>query len=192
MASVPARSTLELRDLRALGHVKLAAIGPGTAEELAATTCAVDLVPDEFRAEALAAALNETLAPRSRLLLIRASRGREVLSEQLAAAGHHVNQVVAYSSCDVAAPAADVAEQLRAGRIDWVTVSSSAIARSLAQLFGDDLKTVRLASISPVTTSTLKELGLSPAAEAKSYTLPGLVDAILAAEAADPSPRGRA
>jgi len=180
------------RDVRALAPVKLAAIGPGTAEELARYHLRADLVPGEYRAEALAAALNETVAPRSRLLLVRASRGREVLSEQLAAAGHHVDQVVAYSSSDVAAPAADVAEQLRAGCIDWVTVSSSAIARSLAQLFGEDLKTVRLASISPVTTSTLKELGLSPAAEAKSYTLTGLVDAILLAEAADPSPRGRA
>ena len=59
-------------------------------------------------------------------------------------------------------------------------------------LFGEDLKNVRLASISPVTTATLAELGLRPATEAKTYTLSGLVDAILAAEAADPSPGRRA
>jgi uroporphyrinogen III methyltransferase/synthase len=183
---------MKSRDLRALAAVKLAAIGPGTAEELARYHLRADLVPGEYRAEALAAALNATLAPRSRLLLARASRGREVLSEQLAAGGHHVDQVVVYSSRDVTVPDAAVAEQLRAGRIDWVTVTSSAIARSLASLFGDDLKAVRLASISPVTTATLAELGLRPAAEATTYTLGGLVDAIQAAKAAEPSPQGRA
>lgn len=183
---------LKSRDLRAVAAVKLAAIGPGTAEELTRYHLRADLVPSEYRAEALAAALNAALAPGSRLLLARASRGREVLSEQLGAAGHQVDQVVVYASRDVAAPDDDVAEQLRAGRIDWVTVTSSAIARSLVKLFGEDLKNVRLASISPVTTATLAELGLRPAAEAKTYTLSGLVDAILAAEAADPSPGRRA
>ena len=60
--------------------VKLAAIGPGTADELARYGLDVDLVPDEYRAEALAAALVGE-APGRRLLLARASRGRAVLAE---------------------------------------------------------------------------------------------------------------
>ena len=82
---------------------------------------------------------------------MRASRGREVLAELLEAAGADVTQVVAYESCDVAAPDADVAAALAAGRIDWVTVTSSAIAKSLVNLFGDDLRRAKLAAVSPLT-----------------------------------------
>jgi uroporphyrinogen III methyltransferase/synthase len=165
-------------DLRALGQVKLAAIGRATAEALAEYHLQADLVPDEFRAEALAEALAQQAGGR-RFLLARASRGRDLLAETLQAAGAMVDQVVVYRSSDVARPADDVAEALRAGRIDWVTVSSSAIARALVALFGQELRKSKLASISPVTSATLGELGFKPAAEAREYTMPGLVAAIV-------------
>jgi uroporphyrinogen III methyltransferase/synthase len=57
-------------------------------------------------------------------------------------------------------------------------VTSSAIARSLVRLFGQSLAKARLASISPVTSQTLRELGFEPAAEATTYTMSGLVAAI--------------
>jgi len=167
-------------DLRALAKVKLAAIGRATAAALEQLHLRADLVPDEFRAEALAEALVPQAAGR-RFLLIRASRGREVLFDQLQQAGAVVDQVVAYQSTDVVEPAAHVAEALRAGRIDWVTVTSSAIARSLASLFRGELSKSKLASISPVTSATLAELGLQPAVEAREYTMAGLVEAITAA-----------
>jgi uroporphyrinogen III methyltransferase/synthase len=79
------------RDMRALGGVKLAAIGPGTADALAEYYLRADLQPTEYRAEALA----ESLLPAAvgkRVLLLRASRGREVLAETLSAAGVVVRQ----------------------------------------------------------------------------------------------------
>jgi len=170
------------RDLRALGGVKLAAIGPGTARELAAFRLRADLLPEEFRAESMAEALREHAAGGS-FLLIRASRGREILAEEVAAAGGDVTQVVAYESTDVTQPDEEIAARMRAGEIDWVTVTSSAIARSLVGLFGDDLRETRLASISPITSGTLRELGFEPVAEAKQYTMPGVVEAILVARA---------
>jgi uroporphyrinogen III methyltransferase/synthase len=130
--------------------------------------------------------LADVLAPHaagSRMLLVRASRGREVLAEQLAAAGGVVEQVVAYRSSDVAAADADVCEALEQGRIDWITVTSSAIARSLVGMFGERLRTCRLASISPLTTETLGSLGYEAAAEATEYTMAGVVAAIVDAEA---------
>jgi uroporphyrinogen III methyltransferase/synthase len=165
-------------DVRRLGLAKLAAIGPGTAEELAKYRLRADLVPGEYRAEALADAL-VSHASGEKFLLIRASRGREVLAEQLVAAGKQVEQVVVYQSTDVQRPEPDVAAALAAGKIDWITVTSSAIAQSLVRLFGDDLRRTRLASISPVTSETLIRLGFPPAAEATRYTMDGLVDAIL-------------
>ncbi len=165
-------------DLRRLGRVRLAAIGPGTAEELARYRLRPDLVPVEYRAESLAAALAPEARGR-RFLLIRASRGREVLAEDLTAAGGLVRQVVAYTSTDVEQPDPEIAEALAAGRIDWITVTSSAIARSLVRLFGDALGRSRLASISPITSSVLREHGYPPAVEAAQYTMPGLVEAIV-------------
>jgi uroporphyrinogen III methyltransferase/synthase len=169
------------RDLRALGHVKLAAIGPASAEELARYRLRADVVPDEYRAESLAASLLDEAARGRRFLLARASRGREVLADQIAAHGGHVEQVVVYTSRDVAAADDEIAGQLRAGKIDWITVTSSAIARSLSRMFGDDLKKTSLASISPITSQTLHELGHEVAVEARTYTMEGLVEALAAA-----------
>jgi len=168
-------------DLRRFGSVKLAAIGPATADELLLYHLRADLVPSEFRAESLAESLAGEALGRH-FLLVRASRGREVLAEQLTAAGAIVEQVVAYTSSDVDLPDPDIAVMLAAGQIDWITVTSSSIARSLASLFGDKLRQSKLASISPITSNTLKELGYEPAVEAKQYTMPGLAAAIQHAE----------
>lgn len=168
-------------DLRSLAGVRLAAIGPGTARALEQFHLRADLVPRDFRAEALAEALSPDAAGK-RFLLARASRGREVLAEQLRAAGGIVEQIVVYQSVDVTTVDLDVAQRMASGRIDWVTVTSSAIARSLATLFGESLTQTRLASISPVTSATLRQLRLEPTAEAATYTVEGVVDAILAAE----------
>ncbi len=167
-------------DLRRLGEIQLAAIGPGTAEELARYHLKADLVPDEYRAESLAAALVAD-ARGQRFLLARASRGREVLAEELTAAGGIVDQIVVYTSRDIDEADPEIAAALTAGRIDWITVTSSAIAGSLVKLFGDDLHKSKLASISPVTSSTLRELGHEPAAEASEYTMNGIVAAIVEA-----------
>lgn len=171
------------RDARAFGRAKLGAIGPGTAEALADFHLRADLVPPEYRAEALAASLVKRIPQGERkFLLIRASRGREVLAEMLRAAGGEVEQVVAYRSTDVARPSEEIAEQLSSDKIDWITVTSSAIARSLAAMFGPNLKRAKLASISPITSATLRELGYEPNAEATEYTLAGVVAAILKAK----------
>lgn len=176
------------RDLRALGAMKIAAIGPATAEALRAFHINADLTPDEFRAEALADALIDAArsgAVAPRVLLVRASRGREVLAETLSAAGCAVEQVVAYRSVDVDVPDPEIASLVSQGRMGWITVTSSAIARSLVRLFGDDLRRAKLASISPITSDTLRELGHEPAVEAREYTMEGVVEAIFKSERVD-------
>jgi uroporphyrinogen III methyltransferase/synthase len=171
-------------DMRRLATVRLAAIGPGTAAALAKYRLKADLQPDTYRAESLA----ESLIPFTRgknVLLIRASRGREVLAEMLIAAGANVEQVVVYESRDIETADEEVARALAAGNIDVTTVTSSAIAHSLVRLFGDDLSKTRLAAISPVTAATLTELGFAPAIVAVTYTTEGLIDAILATESGE-------
>jgi uroporphyrinogen III methyltransferase/synthase len=172
------------RDLRALGPLRLAAIGPATADALRAYHLTPDLVPGEYRSEALAAALKAQAAGR-RVLLARADRGRELLREELSAVAEVV-QVAVYSQTDAEGPDAATRELMRAGQVDYVTVTSSNIARSLARALGPEgLEQVRsgrtgLVSISPVTSATIRELRLPVAAEATVYTADGVADALCA------------
>ena len=163
-------------DLRRLGSVRLAAIGPQTSLAVESYRLKVDLQPSEYCAEELAASLKAQVG--SRFLLARASRGREVLSETLIDAGAQVDQVVVYESTDVKEIDPAIQQAMSEQQIDWITVTSSAIARSLVSLFGSALHQMRLASISPITSATLNELGYQPAVEADDYTIEGLVAAI--------------
>lgn len=168
------------RDLRCLGTTRIAAIGPGTAECLASYRLRADLQPDSYRAEGLAGALRPHAAGNA-FLLARASRGRQLLADELRAAGASVRQVVVYASHDVETSDPAVSQALAAGDVAWTTVTSSAIARSLVRQFGAALRHTRLVSISPVTSDTLRSEGYPPYAEATTYTTSGVVDALVAA-----------
>ena len=167
-------------DLRKLGRIRLGAMGPGTAEELARFYLSADIVPQEFRAESMVEALT-TEAPGKRFLLPRASRGRDVLSQGLLNLGADVTEVLTYDSSDVEQRSPDIERYLQTGRdIDWTIITSSAIARATARLLPDVLKTTKIVSISPITSQTLRELGYEPTVEAAEYTMPGIVNALLA------------
>ena len=171
-------------DARRFAAAKIGAIGPATVEALGEWRLMADYQPDEYRAEALAKVLSDQAAGK-RVLLVRASRGREVLAETLCAAGADVEQVIAYSSRDIREADETVLSELRKGRVDWVTVTSSAIARSAVQLLGprDTWGRARVAAISPLTAETLVEDGCQADAVATEYTTEGVIEAILRAEA---------
>jgi len=94
-----------------------------------------------------------------------------------------VEQIAVYSQVDAAA--VDLGAVFRDGPIDYITVTSSNIARALlAKLLGDGLGRIRsgatrLVSISPVTTAAVKQLGLPVAAEATTYTMEGVIAALV-------------
>jgi len=175
------------KDLRALGGISLAVIGPATADALRSYHLEPDLVPEEYRSESLAAALRERVRGQ-RILLARADRGREVLREQLAEVAE-VEQVAVYSQVDAgegdplgAKPG--IREQLRSGEIEFVTLTSSNIATALLKHLDDATRCgieqgrVRLVSISPVTSAAIRGFGLPVAAEATEYTTAGVIQAL--------------
>jgi uroporphyrinogen III methyltransferase/synthase len=171
------------RDMRALANVKLAAIGPGTAEALREFQLNADLVPSEYRSESLAAALAQ-LAAGQRILLARADRGRDVLRVELAKVAH-VDQVTVYRQTDAVPPDGVVHDALRRGEIDFVTLTSANVARSVLGTLDEVGRArahageLRLVTISPVTTAAVSELGYPVAAEARDYTTDGLLDALV-------------
>jgi uroporphyrinogen III methyltransferase/synthase len=171
------------RDWRAL-RARICAIGPATAEALQTLHLKIDVLPEEYVAEALLAALEPHDLAGKRILIPRALVARDILPETLRERGAQVDLVPAYETVvpgDAAEKARDV---FAAGPApDWVAFTSSSTVKNLAKMVGaETLRSVRAASIGPVTSATLRELGLEPAAEASEFTVDGLIAAIVEAE----------
>jgi uroporphyrinogen III methyltransferase/synthase len=175
-------------DLRALSGVKLAVVGPATAERLASYGLKVDVKPSEFRAEAVLRAISEIGDVRGqRILLPRADVGRELLGEELRKQGAQVTDVVAYRTVTVEAEREgepDIYRMLLERRIDVVTFTSASAVRSFVKTVGaepaaDLLRTTVVASIGPVTAEAAAQCHIQTTIVPAQYTVPALVDAIV-------------
>src|SRR5262249_46369790 len=170
------------RDLRALGNVKLAAIGPKTADALREYHLNPDLVPATYQSEDLAMALKNEVKGR-RVLLGPADRGRELLRDELAAVAE-VEQVAVYSQVDAVDADPAILESMRSGEIDFVLLTSSNIARAFIRRLDASCRQqieagrTRLVSISPVTSAEIRALGLPVPAETAAATQESLGDAL--------------
>jgi uroporphyrinogen-III synthase len=189
-------------DARSLGDVSVAAIGPATAAELSTYGVAVDLVPAEYIAEGIAAALlddarkrEETLVGK-KVLLARAAEARTVLVTELQHAGAIVDVVAAYSTIGVTNEderGHEILHLLDAGRLDVLTFTSSSTVRNfmrwLLQCDRDAVNSFlskvtrharpKIACIGPITSQTAREFGLDVHIEAQEYTIAGLIAAII-------------
>lgn len=170
-------------DLRLLGRVKLAAIGPKTAEALRAYHLKPDVVPGTFNSEGLAEALKGSVG-HQRVLLARANRGRDLLREELSKIAT-VDQVTVYDQVDTLEPDADILDHLRRGEIRFVSLTSSKIAENLIRSFDETIRgrvvrgEIQLVAISPETGGAIRAMGLPVSAEATEFTTDGLIDAIV-------------
>ncbi len=171
------------RDARALAGVRVAAIGPATAEALRARGLRADYAPQRFTTEALAQGLAVT--PGARVLLPRADIAPEELVRDLTARGAAVEQVVAYRTVTPEGSRELAREALAGGRVDMVTFTSSSTVQNLVSLLGKEaralLSGVPVASIGPATTRTAERLGLRVAVTAREHTIPGLAEAVFEA-----------
>jgi uroporphyrinogen III methyltransferase/synthase len=172
------------QDVRAFGTAKLAAIGPKTAEALEQYHLKPDLVPEKFQSENLARVLKERIKPGQRILLARADRGRDLLQKELAGIAQ-VEQIAVYSQVDAVAADSPALDSLRRGEIEFITLTSSNIARALIRNLDEPCRArlesgaVKLVSISPVTSAEVRQLGLPVAAEAAEATGKGILDALV-------------
>ncbi|MCR9229764.1 MAG: uroporphyrinogen-III C-methyltransferase [bacterium] len=169
-------------DARKLARLKIATIGPSTAAALQQFHLRADLIPDQYRAEALAAAL-KPLVQGQKLLWAGANRGREVLQTELAEVSATVDKIVVYENHDVTSWGSESLELLESGEIDWIGLSSPSIARNFSRFLTEDIRQhlgsrTRLVSISPVTTQAAKDVGLQIDAEAEEYLWDGIFAAI--------------
>jgi len=170
-------------DLRSLGRAKLAAIGPATAEALADHHLRADLIPPSFRSESLAESLAKVAAG-SKILLARADRGRTILQDELGRVAKVV-QVAVYRNVDAEEIPESVLKRIEEGTVDWITLTSPAIASRLHALLSEATREriggeIKLASISPVTTEAATILGWEVAVEASVHSWEGLTQALVA------------
>ena len=166
------------KDARALADATVAAIGPGTARELAARGIRADVVPERFVAEALVAALAGVEVEGRRVLVARAAEARDVLPEALRERGAEVDVVALYETVREQPDEAAVAAAQEA---DYVTFTSSSTVRNLLEALGGRFPTgARVVSIGPVTSATARELGLRVDVEAERHDVDGLLAALLA------------
>ena len=163
------------------------AVGSSTAERLARRGLKVDLIPAEFRAEAVGRALAEsTDLTGVKILLPHADIGREVLAEDLRKHGASVTEVVAYRTV-VAEPERegepDIYRMLLERRIDVVTFTSASAVRNFVKVLGaepaaDLLRTIVVASIGPVTAEAAAQYHIASTIVPPQYTVGSLVTAI--------------
>jgi len=156
----------------------VAAIGPATSK-------AIEIVPKEYVAEAVVRSLRSKVKGK-RILLVRARVARDVIPRELRNAGALVDVVEAYETVVPATSRARLRSALShpGRRPNVITFTSSSTVRNFLALLGTnlmrELEGIKLASIGPVTSATLREFGLSPDIEAREYTIPGLIRGIIA------------
>jgi uroporphyrinogen-III synthase len=171
---------LEALDVPFPAKLRVAAIGPGTAEEVEERRVTVDCVPEEASADSLAKALLAQGAAGKSILQPAGDLARPELRERLEGWGAKVDVVEAYKT--VMPEGADQAllDAVTLGQVDVIALASPSAARNLARLLGENaLRNADLACIGPTTAEAVRELGLMPAAIARTATLDGLVDAIV-------------
>jgi uroporphyrinogen-III synthase len=170
------------------GRLRIAAIGPATKKAIENRGLHVDVVPKEYVAESVVRSLKAKVKDK-RVLLVRARIARDVIPRELRKAGAHVDVIEAYETIVPQSSRRRLQSTLKnpEKRPHVVTFTSSSTVKNFVELLGvrDKRKLrllldgIRMSSIGPVTSATLRDAGLSVDIAGKEFTIPGLVAAIV-------------
>jgi len=168
-------------DLRDIGGVRIAAVGPATAEKLKELHLKVDVMPAEYVGSKIAEALVAYQSIENlKILIVRAEVANPELPQKLEMLGAIVDDVACYKTVpDTEDLTGDAAVMLEHGA-DWVLFSSGSTVEyfharfDLPRLLERHPK-MKIASIGPETTKAIRALSLKPAFEAKEHTMEGLI-----------------
>lgn len=168
-------------DARSLGGVRIAAVGPGTASMIKKYRFAVDLVPDNHLAEGLVDTFtkNENVENQT-ILWVRGSEARDTVFEGLNALGAIVDECIAYKTVPELDDPNGAKEIFETSGADAITFVSSSAAKHFFALGLKWPENCKIASIGPVTSTTLEVIGKPADIEAKEHNIPGLIEAVVA------------
>ncbi|MBX7211821.1 MAG: uroporphyrinogen-III C-methyltransferase [Verrucomicrobiaceae bacterium] len=167
-------------DAREIGGVKIAVIGPGTADKVREQHLTVDLMPEkDFVAEGLVKAFKDHHnIENSTILWVRAEEAREVIANELTGMGGIVDEAIAYRTVPEKEDNLEALARLKEEGADMITFTSSSTVEHFLDLGVALPAGIKIASIGPVTSATIKKRGLKVDVSAKEHTIPGLVAAI--------------
>ncbi len=169
-------------DVRHLAGLKLVAIGSATQSALESRGFRGVIIPEEYYAEGLVKEVGGQIASGDKVLLVRAEEARDILPAALAERGAQITEVAAYKTVPAEVDREALIAALQAGDFDAMTFTSSSTVHNLMHMIGKDaalLDEVKLFSIGPITSSTLRTYELEPTAEAECYCIEGLVQALV-------------
>ena len=171
-------------DVRALHGIRIGAIGPKTAASLAERGLRLDLVPPEYRAEAVIEAMGGEEVRGKKFLLPRASKAREILPEKLEEMGGQVDVVPVYETILPAERSEEIQGLLKKGEISCVTFTSSSTVENFAAMFPDEdlpalVAKAAIACIGPITADTARDHGLEVDIMPAEYTVEALAAKIV-------------
>ncbi|HKA31605.1 MAG TPA: uroporphyrinogen-III synthase [Candidatus Binatia bacterium] len=174
---------LKIRNRTLNGKPRAAAIGPETAKAVEVLGLRPEVVPEEYRAEAILGKLRPEEMRGRRILVPRAAEARDVLIRTLRDWGAEVDVVEAYRTVAPTIDPAPLRARFRAGEIDMVTFTSSSTVKNFSAIFGTAhlsrlLARTAVACIGPITRETATGLGMRVDVVAQDYTISGLTDAI--------------
>jgi uroporphyrinogen-III synthase len=166
--------------LRALQTLRVAAVGPLTAERLKRDGIPVAAIPTKYIGESLAEAIVARARAGARVLVLRAQEGRDVLADALRDRGLQPTVVAAYRTAYVVPP--DLEAQVRDA--DAITFASSSAVSGFVAAAGDAERARQMvdgkaiACIGPVAALTAREAGFNVDVVPPSYTGHGMVEAL--------------
>jgi len=166
-------------DVREIGGVRIAAIGPATAQRVKDFHLHVDLQPEEFIAEAVVREFKKLGSiENERIVVVRAEKARDVLPKELSAAGAIVDEAFAYRTVAETSDTSGAQRQLAQSGADLITFTSSSTVENFLALGLPWPKGMCIASIGPITSKTVRDQGLNVDIEARRHDIDGLVQAI--------------
>jgi len=170
-------------DSRALGQCKVCAVGPKTAEAIAEHGIRPDLIPADYKAEAIVSEFTNLGVTGQRVLFPRADRAREIIPQELEKMGAHVTAPVIYRNILPERLCPETILALEKRCVDCITFTSSSTVLNMAELLGADLladmlKGVAVASIGPITSKSCRDVGLKVDIQPDHFTLTALSEAI--------------
>ena len=167
-------------DARALGNVRIAAIGPGTTARVRDFHFAVDLQPEEAVAERLADAFQQNESVENlKFLLVRAENARDVLPKRLTQLGAIVDEAIAYRTIPERDDPTGARKRFEEEGADLITFTSSSTVENFMAMKLPWPKWLKTASIGPITSATMRKAGLKVDIEAKQHDIDGLVEAVV-------------
>jgi uroporphyrinogen III methyltransferase/synthase len=174
----------KFQDMRDIGGVRIAAVGPATAAKLKELHLQVDLMPVEYVATGIADALAAYQSLENlRILLPRAEVANADLPKLLEDKGAIVDDIPCYQTVPETEDLTGAAAKMLSEGADWITFSSSSTVENFHARF--DLPALlrqfpltRTGSIGPETSKSLVALGIKPSVEARPHTIEGLVKAL--------------